>query len=203
LTSFIVILFSEVLQHSDDALNYRSFTNTISTPFYIGSQSSTIDDIEFDQHSSAPQPASLSKASSVLCLMKKCTRIVTSEYRLSHKNNNEDMSAEPTLLQVKYLDGRLPLKDGYNRESLRKPQTLSGSVSTRLNRLGLQKMLSTQDLSTTPTTTSLNGSYRKRMFNRFRTLMDNNSQEQQQSRPWQHKTIKELFIERKYKINRS
>ena len=132
--------------------------------------------------------------------MKKYARTVTSEYRLPH-NNNQSTFAEPTLLQVKYLDGRNTLKDDHARESFRKTQTLSGSIASRLNRLGLQKMSSTQDLSST----SLNVSYRKRMLNRFRTIIENNSTEPSQipqSTPWQHKTISELFNERKYKVNR-
>ncbi|UJR35817.1 hypothetical protein I4U23_028564 [Adineta vaga] len=138
---------------------------------------------------------SLSKTSSVLLLMKKCARTVTSEYRLA--NNNDTMLAEPKLLQVKYLDGRHPLKYDHDNDFPRKSQTLSSSISSRLNKLGLSKMSSTQDLSTG--STSLSNSYRKRVLNRFRNLIENNSNEPPPSRPWQHKTIIELFNDRKQK----
>lgn len=134
--------------------------------------------------------------------MKKYARTVASDY-LSTIHNNGNVSAEPKLLEVKYLDGRLSLKDDLARESLAKTQTISSSIADRINRIGLTKMSSTQDLSSH--TTSFNNSYRKRMLNRFRLLVENNSPEPSQlpqSRPWQHKTITELFTEKKYKINR-
>jgi hypothetical protein len=131
--------------------------------------------------------------------VKKYARTVTSEYRSSHVHDNEKIFTEPTLLQVKYLDGRRPLKDDHARASFRKTQTLSDSISARLNRFGLSKMSSTQDLSSQ--TMPFNVSYRKRMFSRFRTLIDNNSSQLSQSIPWQHKTISELYNERKNKVN--
>ncbi|CAF0915785.1 unnamed protein product [Adineta steineri] len=95
--------------------------------------------------------------------MKKCTRIVTFEYDL--KNNlNENIPAEPKLLQVKYLDGRLPLKNVQTGELPRKIQIFSASVSSRPNKIGLSKLSLTQDFSST---TSLNSSYRNRVFNRL------------------------------------
>jgi hypothetical protein len=132
--------------------------------------------------------------------MKKYARTIASEYRFSH-NNEEHTFNEPTLLQVKYLDGRLPLRNDLKIESFRKSQILSDSISDRLNRVGRAKMASTQDL--TFPTTSFNMSYRKRILNRFRTFIENNSFEPSplptQSRPWQHKTISELYNERKTK----
>jgi hypothetical protein len=134
--------------------------------------------------------------------MKKYARTVATEY-CSTLINKGNVSAEPKLLQVKYLDGRLPLKDDYARKSFQKPQTISGSISNQFYRIGLSKMYSTHDLSSQ--TTSFNCSYRKRMLNRFRTLIENNTPEPSQlpqSRPWQHKTISELYNEKKYKVNR-
>jgi hypothetical protein len=151
------------------------------------------------------ESSSLSKGSSILSLMKKYARTVSTEYHLTHSNNAKHIN-EPTLLEVKYLDGRSPLKDDIARESFRKTQTLSGSISSRFNRIGLSsKLSSTQDLSSV-TSKALNGSCRKRILDRFRTLLDTTSAEHQsppyQSRPWQHKTITELFHERKYKVHR-
>jgi hypothetical protein len=180
----------------------RSYPNMIPSSFYIGSQASIIDQLEFEHQSSGLND--LSKAPSLLCAMKKYARTVTSEYRLNQNNLNGNTSAEPTLLQVKYLDGRRPLKDDYAQDSYRKSQTLTGSIATRLNRIGISKMSSTQDLSSG---TSFNISYRKRMVNRFRSFIENNSSESTQpppvpkSRPWQHKTISELFHDKKYKVN--
>jgi hypothetical protein len=131
--------------------------------------------------------------------MKKCARTIASDYRLSLNNSN--ISNEPTLLQIKYFDGRLPLKDDDARVSFRKSHAFSDSIATRLNRLGLIQTNSTQDLSFQ--TTSFTTSCRKRILNRFRTFIENNLSESPspQSRPWQHKTISELFHERKMKIN--
>ena len=197
------IYFSALPPLPDDTLNYRSSTNTISVPFYIGSESSTTEDHEFHHYSSIPTTTfgsnSLSKASSILCFMKKYARTVSSEYRLAH-TNNENIPAEPKLLQVTYLDGRLPLKGNYAGELPQKTQTLSGSIASRLNKLGSSKVSSTQDLSVS--TTSFNNSYRQRVCNRFRSIIENNSSEPSSSRPWQHKTVIELFNERKQKVNR-
>jgi hypothetical protein len=158
-----------------------------------------MDDSECERHSSVVKNPS--KGSSILFSMKKYARTITSDYHLTHNNSN--IFNEPTLVQVKYFDGRLPLKNDHTRESFQKSHTLSDSISSRLNRLGLTKMASTQDLSFQ--TTSFNTSYRKRMLNRFRTFIENNLSESPspspQSRPWQHKTISELYNERKTKIN--
>jgi hypothetical protein len=197
------LFFSESIPPSNDPLHCRSFTNTIPTPFYIGSEESTIDESEFEPPSSIPRSTSMSlnisKAStSILCSMKKYARTVATEYR-SSLSNNGNVSTEPKLIQVKYLDGRCPLRDDHARQSFQKPQTLSGSISNQLSRFGLSKMYSTHDLSLQ--TTSFNCSYRKRMLNRFRTIIEDNSPEPSQlppSRPWQHKTISELYNEKKY-----
>lgn len=190
---------------SVDKLHCRSFTDIIPAPFYLEKRAGTFDESDFTPSPSicGSQSASdnFSKSSSILCRMKKYARTVSSEYRLPQGNETK-LSNEPTLLEVKYLDGRLPLKDDTARESFRNNH-LSGSVSSRLNRISLHKMSSTQDLS--ETTKSLNGSCRKRILSRFRTLLENNIGEEQgssQPRPWQHKTISELFHERKYKVNR-
>jgi len=197
------ICFSDLPSLPDDARHCRSVTNTMPAPFCIGNEPSTNDDFEFPHHPSISSTTfgsnSLSKASSVLCFMKKYARTVSSEYRLT-QNNTKTIPAEPKLLQVTYLDGRLPLKINYAGELPQKTQTLSDSISSRLNKLGLTKISSTQDLSTS--TTSFNNSYRKRMCNHFRTFIENNSREPSPSRPWQHKTIIELFNERKQKVNR-
>ena len=133
--------------------------------------------------------------------MKKCARTIASDYRLSHNTCNT--STEPKLLQIKYLDGRLPLKIDHEKVSFQKSHTFSDSIASRLNRLGLIKTNSTQDL--TFQTTSFTNSCRKRILNRFRTFLENNLNESPeplpQSRPWQHKTISELYHERKIKIN--
>jgi hypothetical protein len=204
--NYLKIFFSEPPSPLKDPLSCRSFNDTIPTSFYIGSEASTIDDSEVEHHSSIPYSISVSnnpsKPSSLISSIKKYARTITSEYHLTHYNN-ENTFTEPTLLQVKYLDGRLPLTDDQARESFRKNQTLSGSISNRLNRFGLTKISSTQDLSSE--TTSFNISYRKRMLNRFRTFIENNSTNSSsisQSRPWQHKTITELFNERKLKVHR-
>ena len=188
--------------------------NALGTPFYLGrSGPESTDASELSSHRRTSQlesgSQSLSKASAVICLMKRYARTVSSEYRLAHQNEI-NRSAEPTLLQVNYLDGRRTLKDDNAREQLQRTHTLSSSISSRLNRLGLPKVSSAQDLSLPPTTASLNGSCRKRMLSRFRSLIESASTEQQPagpppplplSRPWQHKTIGELFSERKYKVN--
>ena len=127
--------------------------------------------------------------------MKKCARTVACEYRLTA--NHDKTFAEPKLLQVTYLDGRRPLRTDPMAELPKKSQTLSSSVASRLNKLGLSKMSSTQDISGSA---SLNGSYRKRVFNRFRNLIETHPNDpSSQSRPWQHKTIIELFNDRKQK----
>ncbi|CAF0868819.1 unnamed protein product [Rotaria sp. Silwood1] len=202
---------TEQLLRPENTINCRSFTNTIPTSFYIGGESSMIDELEFEHCStnstSLPISNSLSKASSIICLMKKYARTVKSDYLLSHnKSNTVNLSSEPKLLQVKYLDGRLPLNDEQARESLRKNSTLTDSIASRLNRFGLQNTSSTQDLSSSPTP-SFYASYRKRMFNRFRSYVENNfiqppPSSVPQSRPWQHKTISELLSEKKYVVNR-
>ena len=190
----------------------RKPPNALGTPFYLGGNGSECADAsDWAPPHRRPSPIesgsqSLSKASAVICLMKRYVRTVSSEYRLACQNET-NRSAEPTLLQVNYLDGRQALKDDNAREQLQKAQTLSSSIASRLNRLGLPKVSSAQDLSSSPTTSSLNGSCRKRMLSRFRLLIESTSIEQQQagppplSRPWQHKTIGELFSERKYKVN--
>ena len=136
--------------------------------------------------------------------MKKYTRALKSEYQLNRNYNNyENKFAEPTLLEVKYLDGRLPLRDDHARESFRQPQTLSTSISTRLNRISLHSMSLTKDLSTSSTSFSV--PYRKRMFNRFRSFVENSltgSTPSPQPSSWQHKTISELFSGKKYTVNR-
>ncbi len=192
--------FSELPPTPADPFHCRSFTNTIPAPCYISSELSTIDDSECERQSSvATNPSKAS--SSILSSMRKYARTITPDYRLSHNNSN--IFNEPTLIQVKYFDGRLPLKNDHARESFQKSHTFSDSIASRLNRLGLTKMASTQDLSFP--TTSFNISYRKRMLNRFRTFIENNLTESPspspQSRPWQHKTISELYNERKAKIN--
>ena len=140
--------------------------------------------------------------------MKNYARTVSSEYRFSHHQANP--FNEPTLLQVKYLDGRQSLRNDQARESFRKSKAFSDSISSHLNRLGLNKVSSTQDLASP--TTSFHMSYRKRMLNRFRTFIENNSHDESscssssssssQARPWQHKTITELYNERKTKVHR-
>lgn len=185
--------------------------NALGTPFYLGGRGPEPSDAsEIAPHRRPSQiesgSQSLSKASAVICLMKRYARSVSSEYRLAHQNEIH-RSAEPTLLQVNYLDGRRTLKDDNAREQLQRTHTLSSSISSRLNRLGLPKVSSAQDLSLPSTTASMSGSFRKRMFSRFRSLVESTSAEQQQagppplSRPWQQKTIGELFSERKYKVN--
>ena len=175
-------------------------------PFFLSKNIAVVDEHDNDRSSSISMATSLSqslsKGSSILSLMKKYARTVSSEYRLSQTGQQYSID-EPTLLEVKYLDGRLSLRDDHARDSLRKTQTLSDSIATKLNRLGLSKMSSTQDLSATSKT--LNGSYRKRILNRFRSLMDENTTDYYdipESKPWQHKTVSELFQERKYKVNR-
>ncbi|CAF1526812.1 unnamed protein product [Adineta steineri] len=181
------------------SLSCRSFISNMQTSLYNGSEAATIDDYECQHHSSTVTTTfgskSLTKPSNVLYLMKKCARTVTSDHYATN-NLNENTPAEPKLLQVKYLDGRLPLKNIQTGELPRKTQTFSASISSRLNKIGLSKLSLTQDFSST---TSLNSSYRNRVFNRFRSLVDNNSSESSQSKPWQHKTITELFQDRKHK----
>lgn len=188
-----------------DRLNCRSFTNQIQTPFYIGSDRSTIDGSEIDHpistYPSIAKTNSHSKASSILSSMRKYAQTLKNEYSVSNHNSSFN---EPTLLQVKYLDGRLLLRDDQARESFRQNQTISGSFANQLNRLQPTKMCSTQDLSQT----TFHMSYRKRMLNRFRAFVENNSVDfptplsSSQTRPWQHKTVAELFNERKAKPTR-
>jgi len=192
-----------------DRLNDRSFANTIQTPFYIGSDRSTIDGSEIDHPVSATpslliQTNNQSKTSSILSSMKKYAQTLKNEYSPSNPNNSFN---EPTLLQVTYLDGRLPLRDDQARESFRQNQMLSDSIASRLNRVHSNKMCSNQDLSQT----TFHMSYRKRMLNRFRAFVENNSStsstlpsfsSSSDTRPWQHKTIAELFNERKAKSTR-
>ncbi|CAF0892683.1 unnamed protein product [Rotaria sordida] len=203
---------TEQLSRSNNTLNRYSCIDTIPASFYIDNELSAIEDSEFEHHStvpsSIPMSNSQSKASSILCLMKKYARTVKSDYRLTHNKSNGNLSSEPTLLQVKYLDGRVPLNDNQARESVRKNSKLSDSIANRLNRLSLHNMSSTQDLSSTSTT--FYASYRKRVLNRFRSFVENNFNEPPsspsssvpQSRPWQHKTISELLSEKKYTVNR-
>jgi hypothetical protein len=206
LNYFLKLFFSKPPSHRKNSLNCRSYTDGVPTSFYIGSEASVVEESDFELQRSAPPPTSestnLTKAPSLLCLVKKYARTETTEYRLVHDNANGNISAEPTLLEVKYLDGRLPLKDDHARESFRKSQTLTRSIVNRLNRLGISKMASTQDLSSG---TTFNTSYRKRVFNRFRNFIELNTPEPPppipQFRPWQHKTISELLQERKHKVH--
>lgn len=167
-------------------------------------EASINDDSDFDKMSSIPSTPisnSLSKASSILCLMKKYVQTVKSDYRFTLHKSKESILSEPTLLQVKYLDGRNPLRDGQERESFQQDQLVNDSIS---NRLGLQNRSSSSKLSSS--TASFMGSYRKRMFSRFRTFVENYSLETQQpplphAVPWQHKNVSELFHHKKYKLN--
>lgn len=112
---------------------------------------------------------SFSKGSSLISLMKKYARTMSSEYRLSNEDRMRSID-EPTLIQVKYLDGRI----------------------------SLPKTQSIHDVSQT-------GSYRKRFANRFRTIIEQNFLEPSNfdpSKPWQQKTLAELFYERKQKLQR-
>ncbi|CAF2146485.1 unnamed protein product [Rotaria magnacalcarata] len=201
---------TEQLSNIENTLHCRSFINHVPTSIYADSETNTIDDSDFEHHSLKPSlppiSNSLTKSSSILGLMKKYARAVKTEYRFAHKNSNNP-SAEPTLLEVKYLDGRNTLKDVDARESFKKPQKLSSSIASRINRLGLHNRASTQDLAST--TSSFYASYRTRMLNRFRSFIENNLAEPPlptsslpQSRSWQHKSITELFHENKYTVNR-
>jgi len=115
-------------------------------------------------------------------LIKKHTRSVKSEYHLC---NNEIKINDPLLFQMKYLDGRPTLTDFNALESLQKSQLLTNSISSRLS---TSKISLIQDLS-----------YRKRILNRVQTFFKSTSNDQ--SKPWQQKTIFELFNERKNKTN--
>jgi hypothetical protein len=120
----------------------------------------------------------LSKPTTLLGLIKKRTRVVNSKYYLS---NDEIRTNEPTLLQVKYLDGRRTLTNLNALESFEKSQLLTTSISSRMS---LSKISTKKDLS-----------YGKRILNCFQRFFRSNSNEQ--SKPWQQKTILELFNEKK------
>ncbi|CAM4890039.1 unnamed protein product [Rotaria socialis] len=201
---------TEQLSNIENTLHCRSFINHVPTSIYVDSETNTIDDSDCEHHSLKlslpPMSNSLTKSSSILGLMKKYARAVKTEYRFAHKNS-DNPSAEPTLLEVKYLDGRNTLQDADARESFRKSQKLSSSIASRINRLGLHNRASTQDLAST--TSSFYASYRTRMLNRFRSFVENNIAEPPlptsslpKSRSWQHKSIAELFHEKKYTVNR-
>jgi hypothetical protein len=93
--------------------------------------------------------SSLSKTSTFRRLIKNRTRIMKSKYDLS---NHKSKSNEPSLIQIKYLDGRTTLTDIHAQESY---------TSSRLS------------LST-------HSSYRKRIFNHFQTVFKPNSTEPRQ-----------------------
>ncbi len=120
----------------------------------------------------------LSKPTKLLRLVKKRTQIVNSEYYLS---SDEIQTNEPTLLQVKYLDGRQTLINFNALESFEKSRLLSTSISSRMN---LSKISTTKDLS-----------YGKRILNSFQRFFRSNPNEQ--TKPWQQKTILELLNEKK------
>jgi len=120
----------------------------------------------------------LSKPTTLLRLIKKRTRVVNSEYYLS---SDEIRTNEPTLLQVKYLDGRRTLTNLNALESIEKSQLSTASISSRMS---LSKISTAKDLS-----------YGKRVLNRFQNFFRPNSNEQ--SKPWQKKTVLELFNEKK------
>jgi len=120
----------------------------------------------------------LSKPTTLFRLVKKRTQIVNSDYYLS---SDEIQTNEPTLLQVKYLDGRRTLINFNALESFEKSRLLSTSISSRMS---LSKISTTKDLS-----------YGKRILNCFQRFFRSNSNEQ--SKPWQQKTILELFNEKK------
>lgn len=212
------MFFSERNLHSETTVHCHSFVNSVPTSSFIDTESVTVEESESEIHRSkysvsSTSPNSHSKPpSSILCLMKKCARSIKTEYRLGHIKATDSSPSEPTLLEVKYLDGRLPLKDEATRESFRKAPRLSSSIASRLNRLGLSNKGSTQNLHSAAA--SFYSSYRKRVVNGLRTFVENNLAEPPVptspsssasvplSRSWQHKSIIELFQERKYRVNR-
>jgi hypothetical protein len=124
---------------------------------------------DLDKVNNLPNPSTFFR------LIKKHTRTIKSGYYL---HDDKMKINEPTLLQVKYVDGRQTLTDLNALESMQKFQ------------LNLLKNSYKQDLS-----------YRKRILNRVQSfLKSTNSNEQ--SIPWQQKTVLELYYERKNKVNR-
>lgn len=115
--------------------------------------------------------------STLLRLVKKRTGIVKSEYYLT---NDEIKTNEPTLLQVKYFDGRPTLTNFDALESMEKSKLL------RSSRLNFSKTSITQDLS-----------YGKRILNRVQTFIKPPSNDQ--TKPWQQKTLFGIFNEIKNK----
>ncbi|CAF3648972.1 unnamed protein product [Rotaria socialis] len=120
--------------------------------------------------------------SPVFRLAKKRSQTIKSEYYLPDEVMK---SSEPSLLQVKYLDGRATLVNNHIRELSEKSENLSNSISSRTS---VSKMFHTEDIS-------LYESLRKRISNRFQNILKSSSTEKPKT--WQHKTIFELFSERK------
>lgn len=92
---------------------------------------------------------------------------------------------EPCLLRLKYLDGRATLINNNIRESPERSTCSSKSASLRSN---LSKLFHPNDISPS-------SSYRKRLLNHFQNIFKPHSTEK--IRPWHHKTIFEVFNERK------
>ncbi|CAF2146418.1 unnamed protein product [Rotaria magnacalcarata] len=118
----------------------------------------------------------------VFRLAKNRAQTIKSEYYLP---DEAIKSTEPSLLQVKYLDGRATLVNNHIRELLEKPENLSSSISSRMS---VSKMFHTEDIS-------LYESLRKRISNRFQNILKSSSTGKPKT--WQHKTVFELFSERK------
>ncbi|CAF2520196.1 unnamed protein product [Rotaria sp. Silwood2] len=148
-------------------------------PFYLDNKSNT--------NNKSSISNDVTNTSPLLRLLRNSSRIVRSEYYLPE---NSIKPTDHSLLQGKYLDERRTLTEHNARESLEQCQFLSASISSRAS---LSKTFPPDDMST-------NSSLRKRIFNRFQHFLKPNSTEK--SRPWQHKTIFELFNDRKSKNDR-
>ncbi|CAF1351010.1 unnamed protein product [Rotaria sordida] len=156
-------------------------------PFYLNNTLNNNNNNNNNINNYSSMSNSVTKTSPSLRLLKNRSRTVRSECRLP---DNGIKPTESSLFRVKYLDGRHTLADRHTRESLEKSQFLSGSISSRTS---LSKIFSPDDIPT-------NSSLRKRIVHRFQNFFKFNSTEK--SRPWQHKTIFELFNERKTKTDR-
>lgn len=127
-------------------------------------------------------PNTLTHTSSEAYPPKKRRWIIKSAWNIS---DDSVKKSEPSLIQVKYLDGRPTLTNSNTRESLEKSKHLSCSMSSQSN------LLYVQQKEDTPTHTSI----RKRILNRFQNLFKSPSTPKPKS--WQQKTILELFNAKK------
>ncbi|CAF0885887.1 unnamed protein product [Rotaria sp. Silwood1] len=178
--------FDHICMEKCDRVNNEKIINVeannndeMNLPFYLNNKSNT------NKNSSISND--VMETSPLLRSLKKRSRAIKSEYYLPE----DDIKPNDTsIFQMKYFDGRHTVADHNTRASIEESQFFSSSISSRTS---LSKIFQPDDITA-------NSSLRKRILHRFQNFLKPNSTEK--SRPWQHKTIFELFTDRKSKTDR-